>query len=180
MSVERRLRETLAAFDAVEPAPDLFQRVERSVAEDLVRRRRIGRWVAGAIGGVVIGLVTEYYTGGEPVRRIAKSGETGTATVMITGLAIGMQSVVVPILTICTIIFVSNALVGLYGVVSLARLWWVTLLTTPDHDDCSSGTEGTHARTGGPSGDLKMLGDFRRRCTIRLRAYEIQYVPVGL
>jgi K(+)-stimulated pyrophosphate-energized sodium pump len=75
-----------------------------------------GAVVAGAIGGVVIGLVTEYYTGGEPVRRIAKSGETGTATVMITGLAIGMQSVVVPILTICAIIFVSNALVGLYGV----------------------------------------------------------------
>ena len=75
-----------------------------------------GAVVAGAIGGVIIGLVTEYYTGGEPVRRIAKSGETGTATVMITGLAVGMQSVVVPILTICAIIFVANALVGLYGV----------------------------------------------------------------
>jgi K(+)-stimulated pyrophosphate-energized sodium pump len=75
-----------------------------------------GAVLAGAVGGVIIGLVTEYYTGGEPVRRIAKSGETGTATVMITGLAVGMQSVVVPILTICAIIFVSNALVGLYGV----------------------------------------------------------------
>jgi K(+)-stimulated pyrophosphate-energized sodium pump len=75
-----------------------------------------GAVVAGAVGGVIIGLVTEYYTGGEPVRRIAKSGETGTATVMITGLAIGMQSVVVPVLTICLIIFVSNAMVGLYGV----------------------------------------------------------------
>jgi K(+)-stimulated pyrophosphate-energized sodium pump len=75
-----------------------------------------GAVVAGAVGGVIIGLVTEYYTGGEPVRRIAKSGETGTATVMITGLAVGMQSVVVPVLTICMIIFVSNWLVGLYGV----------------------------------------------------------------
>jgi K(+)-stimulated pyrophosphate-energized sodium pump len=75
-----------------------------------------GAVVAGAIGGVIIGLVTEYYTGGEPVRRIAKSGETGTATVMITGLAVGMQSVVIPVLTICVIIFVANALVGLYGV----------------------------------------------------------------
>ena len=75
-----------------------------------------GAVVAGAAGGVVIGLVTEYYTGGEPVRRIAKSGETGTATVMITGLAVGMQSVVIPVLTICLIIFVANALVGLYGV----------------------------------------------------------------
>ncbi len=75
-----------------------------------------GAVVAGAVGGVIIGLVTEYYTGGPPVRRIAKSGETGTATVMITGLAVGMQSVVIPVLTICAIIFVSNALVGLYGV----------------------------------------------------------------
>ena len=75
-----------------------------------------GAVLAGAVGGVIIGLVTEYYTGGEPVRRIAKSGETGTATVMITGLAVGMQSVAVPVLTICAIIFVSNGLVGLYGV----------------------------------------------------------------
>jgi len=75
-----------------------------------------GAVVAGAVGGVIIGLVTEYYTGGPPVRRIAKSGETGSATVMITGLAVGMQSVVIPVLTICAIIFVSNALVGLYGV----------------------------------------------------------------
>ena len=75
-----------------------------------------GAVVAGAVGGVIIGLVTEYYTGGAPVQHIARAGETGTATVMISGLAIGMQSVVVPILTICAIIFVSNALVGLYGV----------------------------------------------------------------
>merc|ERR1711965_313196 len=50
--------------------------------------------VSGAVGGIAIGLVTEYYTGGKPVRTIAKSGETGPATVMITGLAVGMQSVV--------------------------------------------------------------------------------------
>ncbi len=75
-----------------------------------------GAVVCGAVGGVIIGLVTEYYTGGAPVRHIAKSGETGTATVMISGLAIGMQSVVVPILTICGIIYLSNELVGLYGV----------------------------------------------------------------
>jgi K(+)-stimulated pyrophosphate-energized sodium pump len=75
-----------------------------------------GAVVAGAVGGVIIGLVTEYYTGGPPVKRIAKSGETGTATVMITGLAIGLQSVVIPVLTICAIIFVANAMVGLYGV----------------------------------------------------------------
>ncbi len=72
--------------------------------------------IAGAVGGMVIGLVTEYYTGGSPVKHIARSGETGPATVMITGLATGMQSTVVPMLAICTIIFVSTELCGLYGV----------------------------------------------------------------
>ena len=49
--------------------------------------------IAGAVGGVLIGLITEYYTGGKPVEKIAESGETGSATVMISGLSVGMQSV---------------------------------------------------------------------------------------
>ena len=72
--------------------------------------------VSGAVGGVLIGLVTEYYTGSTPVIKIAKSGETGPATVMITGLAVGMQSVVLPVLFLATIIYVSTELSGLYGV----------------------------------------------------------------
>jgi K(+)-stimulated pyrophosphate-energized sodium pump len=72
--------------------------------------------VSGAVGGIAIGLITEYYTGGKPVRTIAKSGETGSATVMITGLAVGMQSVVAPVLSLAGIIYVSTHLAGLYGV----------------------------------------------------------------
>jgi K(+)-stimulated pyrophosphate-energized sodium pump len=72
--------------------------------------------VAGALGGIIIGLVTEYYTASTPIIKIAESGETGAATVMITGLAIGMQSVVIPVLTICAIIYASTELSGLYGV----------------------------------------------------------------
>ena len=72
--------------------------------------------VAGAVGGVLIGLITEYYTGSRPVRKIAQSGATGPATVMITGLAVGMQSVVLPILFLAAIIWISTALAGLYGV----------------------------------------------------------------
>ena len=78
-----------------------------------------GIWVAvlvGAIGGIVVGLVTEYYTGGAPVRKIAKDGETGPATVMISGLATGMQSVAIPVLTIAAIIYCANEAAGLYGV----------------------------------------------------------------
>ena len=72
--------------------------------------------VAGALGGIGIGLITEYYTSSTPIIKIAKQGETGAATVMISGLAIGMQSVVVPILIIATIILVTTHWVGLYGV----------------------------------------------------------------
>ena len=78
-----------------------------------------GIWIAvlaGAVGGIIIGLVTEYYTAGKPIEHIAKSGETGPATVMISGLAIGMQSVAIPILTICAIIWVASLNAGLYGV----------------------------------------------------------------
>ncbi len=72
--------------------------------------------VVGTIGGVGIGLITEYYTGGQPVRDIAKSGETGPATVLIAGLAVGMESVVVPLFIISGIILLSSWLIGLYGV----------------------------------------------------------------
>ena len=72
--------------------------------------------LAGAVGGVIIGLVTEYYTGGSPVRKIANQGETGSATVITSGLATGLESVVVPILSIAVIIFISNEYADLYGV----------------------------------------------------------------
>ena len=68
--------------------------------------------ISGAVGGVLIGLITEYYTGGNPVKKIAESGETGAATVMISGLAIGMQSVVIPIIILAVIILVSTSLAG--------------------------------------------------------------------
>ena len=72
--------------------------------------------IAGAVGGVLIGLITEYYTGGKPVQKIAASGETGSATVMISGLSVGVQSVVIPIVILAAIIFVSTQLADVYGV----------------------------------------------------------------
>jgi K(+)-stimulated pyrophosphate-energized sodium pump len=72
--------------------------------------------IAGAVGGVLIGLITEYYTGGSPVKKIAESGKTGSATVMISGLSVGMQSVVIPIVILAGIIFTSTQLSGIYGV----------------------------------------------------------------
>ncbi|MEX0326221.1 MAG: sodium/proton-translocating pyrophosphatase, partial [Puniceicoccaceae bacterium] len=72
--------------------------------------------LAGSVGGTLIGLATEYYTGGRPMREIAKSSQTGVATVMISGLAVGMQSVVIPLLTVAGILLLTSHLAGLYGV----------------------------------------------------------------
>jgi len=77
--------------------------------------------VCGIVAGTAIGLITEYYTSGKPVRNIARSTQTGPATCIIEGIAVGMESALFPILLISAAILVSFHFAGLYGI-ALAAL----------------------------------------------------------
>ena len=72
--------------------------------------------LAGTFAGMLIGVMTEYYTSGGPVVRIAKACQTGPATDIIMGFAVGLESVVLPVFGICGAIYVAHAVAGLYGI----------------------------------------------------------------
>ncbi|MCH7868681.1 MAG: sodium-translocating pyrophosphatase [Myxococcales bacterium] len=75
---------------------------------------------AGAIGGGLIGLVTEYYTAWGPIEKVAEASKTGAGTGIIAGLAVGMESTVVSLFIVASVGFVANAVMpegmGLYGI----------------------------------------------------------------
>jgi len=93
-------------------------------------------FLSGLVAGLVVGLLTGYYTSGsfKPVQEVAKSCETGAATNIIYGLALGYKSTVLPYIAIAIAIFVSWDLGGMYGVAigSLGMLGTLAIALTID------------------------------------------------
>lgn len=71
---------------------------------------------AGAIGGGLIGLITEYYTAARPIRLVAEASLTGAGTNVIRGLAVGMESVAIPMIIVVIAAFIADHALGLYGI----------------------------------------------------------------
>lgn len=90
--------------------------------------------VVGCFAGVFVGMVTEYYTGGMPIQRLAHNSESGAATNIIYGLSLGMESTVVPVVGLALLVWISYFFAENYGVAlsAVAMLATVGITMTVD------------------------------------------------
>ncbi|MFO0602558.1 MAG: sodium-translocating pyrophosphatase [Polyangiales bacterium] len=130
--------------------------------------------IAGAVGGGIVGLVTDYYTSMGPVHSIADAARTGPGTNVIRGMAVGLESVAIPLLTLCAVAWVSDHFLGLYGIAlaAVGMLAGTAIVMTVD-------AYGPVADNGGGIAEMAGLGKDVRAITDELDAVGNTTAAVG-
>lgn len=130
--------------------------------------------LSGLLAGILIGLESEYFTAGPPIKTLAKTAQSGSAPMIIMGLAFGFQSTILPLLTICGSIFVSYELAGLYGITlsAVGMLGNIGIIMTTD-------AYGPIADNAGGIVEMSKAGESVRKVTDELDAYGNTSAAVG-